>query len=87
MSLNLFLTAAERKMLCESLVIPDNYLDRMRLVAADGPGTEFSPDDLEYFMGFVAAEANHAKNRKRQRALDVVFEKMQQLLERAAEGQ
>jgi hypothetical protein len=66
-----------------AVTIPDQYLDRIRLVAADSPGTAFSPDD---FMGFVAAEANHAKSRKRQKALDVVFEKMQRLLESAAEG-
>ena len=47
MTLHLVLTAAERKLLCESLVIPEEYLDRIRLVAAGDSGVAFAPEDLD----------------------------------------
>jgi hypothetical protein len=33
-----------------------------------------SADDLEELIGFVAAEANHEPNRRRQQRLDVAFD-------------
>ena len=81
MMLTLTLTSAEREVLSESLVIPDEYLDRIRLVVADDSGVEFTSDDLDDFFGYVASEANHCKSRKKQKVLDLICQKMQRLLE------
>lgn len=40
----------------------------------DGAVLAATDDDLDELMGFVAAEANHESNRRRQRRLDAAFE-------------
>jgi hypothetical protein len=47
----------------------------------EGPGYSFTLDDLGELMGYVAAEANHAKDKKLQKELDRLFERMQKVLE------
>ncbi|WP_308206079.1 hypothetical protein [Mycobacterium shinjukuense] len=52
--------------------------DRERLVFGmrahpDGAALLTSADDLEELIGFVAAEANHEPNRRRQDRLDAAF--------------
>jgi hypothetical protein len=40
-----------------------------------------SLDDIEEVQGYVAAEANHTKNKKLQRELDRLFDKLQVYLD------
>ena len=40
----------------------------------DGAVLAATDDDLEELIGFVAAEANHEPNRRRQQRLDAAFE-------------
>jgi hypothetical protein len=40
----------------------------------DGAVLAATDDDLDELIGFVAAEANHEPNRRRQRRLDAAFE-------------
>jgi plasmid stabilization system protein ParE len=50
--------------------------------ASDKPSVySVTLDDLEELIGYVAAEANHAKDKKLQRELDRLFERMQTVLE------
>jgi hypothetical protein len=42
---------------------------------------ELSLDDIEEVQGYIAAEANHTKNRKVQRQLDSIDEKLQRFLD------
>jgi len=42
---------------------------------------ELSIDEIEEVQGYVAAEANHTRDIKRQRELDQVFDKLQVLLD------
>jgi hypothetical protein len=53
--------------------------DRERLVFRirahnDGAVLAAADEDLDELMGFVAAEANHEPNRRRQQRLDVAFD-------------
>ena len=41
---------------------------------ADSAVLIVTDDDLEELIGFVAAEANHEPNRRRQRRLDTAFQ-------------
>ncbi len=43
---------------------------------------DLSLDDIEEIQGHVAAEANHTRDKKRQRRLDELFEKFQKFLDR-----
>jgi hypothetical protein len=52
---------------CERLVF------RIRALG-DGAVLAAADEDLEELMGFVAAEANHEPNRRRQQRLDVAFD-------------
>jgi hypothetical protein len=42
---------------------------------------ELSLDDIEEVQGYIAAEANHTKNKKLQRELDLLYEKLQRFLD------
>ena len=57
--------------------------DFAKLAVADGKGirVEMSLDDIEEIQGYVAAEANHAKNKKIQKELNQLFEKLQVFLD------
>ena len=56
--------------------------DFARLAIVDGKRikVEMSLDDIEEIQGYIAAEANHTKNKKRQKELDRLFDKFQVLL-------
>lgn len=75
------LTAAERKFLLEgALILDEAYLQIIRDTPAGKP-VMMTLDDLDDFGGYVAAEANHCDDKKREKKLDTIFEKMQGLLE------
>ncbi len=42
---------------------------------------ELSLDDIEEVQGYIAAEANHTNNKKVQRELDQIYEKLQRFLD------
>lgn len=42
---------------------------------------ELSLDDIEEVQGYIAAEANHTKNKNVQRELDSIYEKLQRFLD------
>ena len=52
---------------CERLVFAMRAHEHGAVLAA-------TDDDLEELIGFVAAEANHEPNRRRQQRLDAAFE-------------
>lgn len=57
--------------------------DFAKLAVADGKGirVDISLDDIEEIQGYVAAEANHAQNKKVQKELDQLYEKLQVFLD------
>ncbi len=82
------LSEAERKLLCDILVLPDEYIDRIRSADLDAD-VLFSGDELEDLAGYIAFEINHGKGRKRQVALGEVHQRIEDTLrlpqEQAAE--
>ncbi len=42
---------------------------------------ELSLDDIEEIQGYIAAEANHTENKKLQKELDLLFDKLQVYLD------
>jgi hypothetical protein len=49
--------------------------------ASNPPIFRFTLDDLDELAGFVAAEANHAKDKKLQEELDRLYERIQDTLD------
>ena len=76
------LTAKERMLVLECV----NFLDdNCLLVIAGTPASKpvmMTLDEIDDLSGYVAAEANHCADKKRQKKLDTVFEKAQDLLDR-----
>ena len=61
---------------CERLVFRARHTDEGVLLAADD-------EDLEELVGYVAAEANHETDRRRQKRLDQAFEALNGFTERS----
>jgi len=57
--------------------------DFAKLAVVEGKkiNVEMSLDDIEEIQGYVAAEANHTKNKNRQKELDQLFGKFQTFLD------
>ena len=75
------LTAPERMLVLECV----NFLDDNCLLAIAGTSPSrpvmMTLDEIDDLSGFIAAEANHCDDRKRQKKLDAVFQKVVKLLD------
>jgi len=75
------LNATERKLVVEDLTCLDrNYVEIIRNTPTGKP-VMMTLDDLDDFGGYIAAEANHCDDQKKEKKLDAVFEKVQRLLD------
>lgn len=70
------MTVEERNLISGHLFDPE-YTDRLRPVSglSDWVG-EYTLDDLEDWLGYIAAEANHTADRKLQRRLDKLYDRL-----------
>ena len=75
------LTTAERKLIVEELMCFDEIYEQLIVgTPADEP-LMMTLDELDDFSGYIAAEANHCDDKKKQKKLDAVFEKALKLLD------
>ena len=74
------LTATERKLVLEDLTCLDPDYQQIIRDTPSGKPVMMTLDDLDDFGGYIAAEANHCDDNKKQKKLDTVFEKVQRLL-------
>lgn len=77
------LSIRERELILEHTFADNDLTAALRIAPASGKTSvySFTLDDLEELMGYVAAEANHVKDKKLQKELDRLFERMQTVLE------
>ncbi len=80
--LPLKLTAAERKLVLEGLTCLDQEAEQIVRDTPTGQPVMMTLDDLDDFGGYVAAEANHCKDKSKTKKLDAIFEKIQGLLDK-----
>jgi hypothetical protein len=69
--------SADDRALLSDLLLDSDYLERLQLI----PGStdllgEYTLDDLEDIVGYVAAEANHTTNRSLRRQLDDLYDRL-----------
>lgn len=74
------LTIRERDLILDETFCDPRVL-KIAVVAAKGIKVEWSMDEIEGVQGYVAAEANHTKNKKFERELDKLFYKLQVYLD------
>ena len=74
------LTIRERDLICDETFCDPDFA---KVAACDGKGirVDMSLDDIEEVQGYVAAKANHTKNKKLRRELDRLFDKLQVYLD------
>lgn len=79
-SVPLKLTATERKFVLEDLMCLDQHLEQVLRNTPTGKPVMMSLDQLDDFGGYIAAEANHCDDPKKQKKLDTIFQKIEHLL-------
>ena len=76
------LTPSEREFLLEALILIDEEIeDKLRAVPPSESTVMLTLDELDLFAGSVAAEANHTKDKKLERKLDRIHDRICQLEE------
>jgi hypothetical protein len=70
------LTVRDRELLDE-LVLDPEYLQRLRPIEGSTEVVgDYTLDDLEDILGYVAAEANHTKNSRQRARLDDLYDRL-----------
>ncbi len=79
----LTLSHRERELILENTLAADELTAALRGMPASSKASvySFTLDDLEELMGYVAAEANHAQDKKLQKELDRLFARMEDVLQ------
>ena len=79
----LTLNHREHELILEHTFADDELTAPLRIVpiSRKAPVYSFTLDDLEELMGWVAAEANHATDKKLQKELDRLFARIETVLE------
>lgn len=78
--IGLKLTPAERTLLLKDLnILPTEHQEAIKGAPANEP-VMLTLDDLDDLGGYVAAEANHCDDKRKQKKLDTVFQKIQRLI-------
>jgi hypothetical protein len=80
------LTEAERQLLLDLTCLDDNYAQVIKGTPPDQP-VQFTLDEWEDFGDYIAAEANHAEDRRQEKRLDALFSKIRNLLDTQVEEQ
>jgi hypothetical protein len=79
------LTATERKMVLDDSMIMDQESERAIQETPSGEPVMMTLGDLDVFIGYIAAEANHTEDKRLERKLDRIYDKIQGLLDKFAE--
>ena len=75
------LNERERELI-QNTFADDDLTGRLRVVPKPGerPVFRFTLDDLDELAGFVASEANHAKNKKLKKEWDDLFDRIEAIM-------
>ena len=75
--IGLKLTAAERELVLESVMCLDGDYEEVLRKTPTGKPVMMTLDEFEDFGGYIAFEANHTDDKKLQKKLDAIFQKIQ----------
>lgn len=78
--LPVLLSLPQRDLIVENTFYPGDAF-HTAIMEGQGIRVDLSLDDIEEIQGYVAAEANHCKDRKLQKRLDALFEVFEEFLD------
>ena len=81
------LTATERKLVLGDLMIMDQENEQAIRETPTGEPVMMTLGELDDFIGYIAAEANHTEDKRLERKLDRISDKIQGLLDKFTEGE
>ena len=76
------LTASQRKLILDEVSCLDGKYESLLRESVDGVTLMMTLDDYDEFGGYIAAEANHCEDRRLQKKLDTIYEKVQRVLDK-----
>ena len=79
------LTATERKLVLDDLMIMDQGNEQAIRDTPTGKPVMMTLGDLDVFIGYIVAEANHTEDKRLERKLDRIYDKVQGLLDKFTE--
>jgi len=82
----LVLTVQEKQLIIEHTFADPHYAQRLRRFAEDEVRGKFTLGDLDDLRGYIAAEANHTKDRKLEKRLDAIWAKLTEVMESYDDG-
>ena len=80
--LPLKLTATERQLILDECIVAGMEYEELLGNTPAAKPVLLTLDELDNFGGYIAAEANHCDDRKKQKRLDSIFQRIQDLLDR-----
>ena len=82
------LTPRERELILAHTFAGPNLTKRLRLAEVAGTRltVDYTLDDLDELVGFIAAEANHAEDARLQHELDALYEHLRETMESYDDG-
>ena len=77
------ITPEERDLILDLTFADEVLTDRLKIAEMRGKHlvARYSISDLDDLIGFIAAEANHAEDKKLQKKLDRLIDKLERMLE------
>lgn len=77
-------TPQERDLIIDHTFAGPNLTKRLQIAEIKGDRliAKYSTYDLEELIGFIAAEANHTDDKKNEKKLDRLFDKLNSILEK-----
>jgi hypothetical protein len=86
-TVGLKLSAVERKLIVDCLYVMDSRLQARIRQAAKNADVPFTLDELDDLHGYLAFDANHTDDPKRERALDKILRKIDRIVSFYCEAQ
>lgn len=79
----------ERDLISHHTFADPDLTNRLNIAEVKGKHlvAKYSINDLEDLIGFIAAEANHVEDKKIEKKLDMLFERLSRVLEKEIEKQ
>ena len=77
------ITPEERDLILDHTLADEALTDRLKIAEMRGKYlvAKYSTHDLDDLIGFISAEANHTEDKKLQKKLDRLIDKLERMLE------